>query len=65
LKIEYDRETDSLYIELRSAHSTEAREVEPGIIFDYDANGKVVGIDFEHASEYTDVGNLPPLPEEE
>lgn len=64
MKIEYDGETDSLYIKLRSVRAISAKEVEPGIIFDFDANGKVIGIDFENASEFTDVENLPPLPEE-
>lgn len=35
-----------------------------GVIFDFDANGKVIGIDFENATEFTDVENLPPLPAE-
>lgn len=64
MKIEYDAETDSLYIGLRSVRAISAKEVEPGIIFDFDANGKVIGIDFENASEFTDVANLPPLPNE-
>lgn len=63
MKIEYDRDTDSLYIALRSTRAISAKEVEPGIIFDFDANGKVIGIDFENASEFTDVETLPPLPD--
>jgi uncharacterized protein YuzE len=59
LRIEYDRETDSLYIAFRSVNSTVGREVEPGIVFDFDANGKVIGIDIENASELTDVSALP------
>lgn len=64
MKIEYDRDTDSLYIELRSARAISAKEVEPGVIFDFDANGKVIGIDFENATEFTDIEDLPPLPAE-
>lgn len=64
MKIEYDGETDSLYIKLRSVRAISAKEVEPGVIFDFDANGKVIGIDFENASEFTDVENLPSLPNE-
>jgi uncharacterized protein YuzE len=61
LRIEYDRETNSLYIELRPGTSTDAREVEPGIIFDFDAEGSLIGIDIENASQVTDVAGLPPL----
>lgn len=64
MKIEYDRDTDSLYIKLRDVRAIDAKEVEPGVIFDFDANGKVVGIDFENASEFTDVDDLPSLPKE-
>lgn len=65
MKIEYDRETDSLYIKLRDVHALDAREVEPGVVFDFDANGKLIGIDIENASEFTDVEGLPPLPKPE
>ena len=59
MRIEYDKKTDSLYIEFRTEPSTESEEVQPGIVFDYDKNGKVVGIDIEHASDIADVENLP------
>jgi len=59
LKIEYDPDTDSLYIKLRSDPAQESQEVEPGIVFDFDGHGKVIGIDIEHASNFTDVTNLP------
>ena len=59
MRIDYDRETDSLYIELRSAPSAESEEVQPGIIFDFDSAGKIVGIDIEHASAVADVSHIP------
>lgn len=59
MKIEYDKETDSLYIGLRPEPAVESEEVQPGIVFDFDSRGKVVGIDIEHASEIADVQHLP------
>lgn len=59
MKIDYDKETDSLYIELRPAPSVESEEVQPGVVFDFDASGKIVGIDIEHASAITDVSRIP------
>ena len=59
MKIEYDAETDSLYIRLRSGSYSESEEVKPGIVFDFDAAGKLVAIDIEHASEIVDVKHLP------
>ena len=38
-------ETDSLYVELASTPSAEAREIVEGLVADFDANGNVVGLD--------------------
>ena len=51
MRFDYDPETDSLYIKLADRPGREASEVAPGVVFDYDANGQVVGIDIEHASQ--------------
>ncbi len=50
MKLEYYRETDSLYIDLTSATSVESKEISEGIVFDYDPDGKLVGIDIDNAS---------------
>ena len=51
MKFDYDPETDSLYIKLADRPGRDASEVAPGVVIDYDANGQVVGIDIEHASQ--------------
>jgi uncharacterized protein YuzE len=43
------KETDSLYIRLRSGSYSESEEVKPGIVFDFDADGKLMAVDIEHA----------------
>lgn len=50
MKLQYYRETDSLYIDLSSKPSKESKEISEGIVLDYDENGKLVGIDIDNAS---------------
>lgn len=58
MKISYDRATDSLYIHLSDRVSVESDEVQDGVVLDYDANGALVGIDLQHASQRMDINNL-------
>ena len=58
MKLFYDPETDSLYIDLVDRPSVESEEVAPGIVMDYDGAGKAVGIDIEHASKILDLTEL-------
>lgn len=58
MKLFYDPETDSLYIDLVGRTSVESEEVAPGIVMDYDADGNAVGIDVEHASKILDLTTI-------
>jgi uncharacterized protein YuzE len=58
LKLNYYPDTDSLYIDLSSKPGTESREVSEGVILDYDADGKLVGIDIDNASRKLDLREL-------
>jgi len=58
MKLHYDRETDSLYIDLNSRPSADSREIQDGVVIDVDANGKIVGIDIQHASEILDLATF-------
>ncbi len=51
MKVHYFPDTDTLYIELIDVPSVESEEVIDGIVFDYDKEGKVVGIEIEHFTE--------------
>jgi len=69
MRFDYDPETDSLYIKLFDRPGVEASEVEPGIVFDYDEEGELIGIDIEHASHIagflamlTNSGRQPIIP---
>jgi uncharacterized protein YuzE len=58
LKLHYYPETDSLYIELKANPSADSREVSEGLVVDFDADGRVVGLDIQHASETLDLNTL-------
>ena len=58
MKLHYDQETDSLYIDLNSRPSADSREIQDGVVIDVDAKGKIVGIDIQHASEDLDLATL-------
>ncbi len=47
-----------LYIELFSGVSLESEEVAPGIVFDFDENNQVLGIEIEDASTFIDLSKL-------
>jgi uncharacterized protein YuzE len=53
VRIRIDRETDTLYFRLDESRIVESEEVEPGVILDYDANEKVVGVEFLRVSDRT------------
>jgi uncharacterized protein YuzE len=58
MKFHYYPDTDSLYIELTQHAGVDSIEAAPGIVIDVDENGKVVGIDIDHASQSTDLYKL-------
>ncbi|HEX4004226.1 MAG TPA: DUF2283 domain-containing protein [Candidatus Acidoferrales bacterium] len=58
MKLHYDRETDSLYIDLNARPSVDSREVQDGVIIDLDDKGQVVGIDIQHASQILDLSTI-------
>src|SRR5580692_7959831 len=58
MKLQYDRETDSLYIDLNARPSVDSREIQDGIVIDLDAAGQIVGIDIQHASKVMDLATL-------
>jgi uncharacterized protein YuzE len=58
MRLSYHPDTDSLYIHLVNYPGIEAREVAPGIVVDFDAEGKPVGIDIEHAQNILDLTTL-------
>ena len=58
MKLHYDRETDSLYIDLTEKPSSDSREVALGVVLDFDHEGLIVGIDIDNASNVVDLPRL-------
>lgn len=45
MKLKVDRESDALYLRLDDSEIVESEEVQPGVILDFDAHGRMVGIE--------------------
>ncbi len=58
MKINYYSETDSLYIDLSERDSVESTEISEGVVLDYDAEGRLVGIDIDNASKKVQLKEL-------
>ena len=58
MKLNYYKETDSLYIDLSSKPSKESKEISEGVVLDYDADGNLVGIDIDNASRKIDLQEI-------
>ena len=61
MKIEYDREVDALYIRVQEKFVAQTQEVAEGINLDFDADGKLIGLEILDATERyspSDIFNL-------
>ena len=58
MKLHYDPETDSLYIDLVDRPSSDSVEIGEGLVVDYDEQGRIVGLDIQHASQQLDLATL-------
>ena len=58
MKVNYDKETDSLYIDLNERKSFDSKEIEDGLVLDFDEKGQIVGIDIQYASTRLDLKNI-------
>jgi uncharacterized protein YuzE len=45
MRVRFDQETDALYIRLDEAAVSGTEEVSPGVMLDFDAENRVVGIE--------------------
>ncbi len=58
---QYHPETDMLYIKLSDATSVDSEEVSAGVVLDFDARERVVGIELEDASRLIDLTRIEVL----
>lgn len=51
MKIEYDKRADALYVYFREIEVAKSKEIEEGVVVDFDQNGHIVGIEILDASK--------------
>ena len=54
----YYVETDSLHIDLAGRPSADSRKVAPGVVLEFDAGGRLAGIDIDHASQVVNLSQI-------
>ena len=58
MRIHYSKDADALYIRLKETVVDVSEEINEDIIFDFDQEGRVVGIEILSASDKAEVGQL-------
>ncbi|MEM1281522.1 MAG: DUF2283 domain-containing protein [Cyanobacteria bacterium P01_D01_bin.6] len=56
MNIQFDRDVDALYIQLCNGEVVDSEAIEPDIVYDYDAQDRIIGIELLQLRE-----NLPNL----
>jgi uncharacterized protein YuzE len=46
MRLKVDKENDTLYLRLDESKVVESEEVRPGVILDFDNEGRVIGVEF-------------------
>ncbi len=60
MKTHYDPETDALYVRFATAKVVESEEVSPGVVLDFDTEGRIVGVEVLEARRHLAAGaDLP------
>lgn len=54
MKVQYDPQADAMYIRLAAGEVADSDEVREGVVLDYDAQGRVLGIELLDVSRRTD-----------
>ncbi len=59
MKFEFDPIADAAYLEISDAEVEATRQIEPGVMADYDAQGHIVGIEILSISKRALYAPLP------
>ena len=54
MKVEFNLKANALYIRLLAGTVAESDEVRPGVVFDFDHAGRLLGVELLDASKRTD-----------
>lgn len=55
MKVQYIRDTDTLYIEFRFGDIVETRDLDEDTVIDLDAEGHICAMTMEHAKDRADI----------
>ena len=55
MKIKYFQDTDTLYIEFKSAEVAETKDLDEDTLLELDSDGNICAITVEHAKERADI----------
>lgn len=58
MRINYDKETDSLYIDLSKNPGVDSKVLSDDVVVDFGENGEPVGIDIQYASKKINLSEL-------
>ncbi len=58
MRIKIDKQNDALYLRLDEAEIIESEEVQPGVILDFNKEGRVVGVEILALSSRTEPEKL-------
>jgi len=58
MKIQYFKDTDTLYIEFRASDIVETRDLDEDTLIDLDDKGNICAMTMEHARDRADVPNF-------
>ncbi|HBE01778.1 MAG: hypothetical protein A2096_12320 [Spirochaetes bacterium GWF1_41_5] len=51
MRLKFDKENDALFLRLDEEKIIDSEEIQPGIILDFNKEGKVTGVEFLNISE--------------
>ena len=51
MKIEYSKEADAIYVYFKEAFVAKSKEIEDGVVIDFDGKGQLIGIEVLDVSQ--------------
>ncbi|MBF8259836.1 MAG: hypothetical protein HW377_2210 [Actinobacteria bacterium] len=58
MRVHFDEKADALYVRLDDSKIMESREVQPGIVLDFNDQNQVVGIEILRVKNHVPLANL-------
>lgn len=58
MKIEYDNEADAIYIQIQEKEVHSSKEIEDGVVIDFDNEKKVIGFEVLNASKKFNIKDI-------